>query len=81
VGEDTFIQKTGIAEDFGTFDTPDAFYREHSQDFGAVRNWLYRHLIRHWMNARVRAIRRGNVPRMPGVALPNHLHGDTNLAT
>ncbi|QXT41022.1 transglutaminase-like domain-containing protein [Gymnodinialimonas ceratoperidinii] len=80
VGQDTFIQKSGIAKDFGIFDTPDAFYLSHSQDFGTVRNWLYRHLIRHWMNARVRAIRRGDVPRMPGGALPNHSHRDTNHA-
>lgn len=60
-GHDTYIQKTGIARDFGTFDTPDVFYAEHSQAFGALRDWIYRTIVRHWMNARVRAIRAGRL--------------------
>lgn len=80
VGDDTYIQTTRIAQDFGAFDTPDAFYREHSQNFGFLRDLLYRHVIRHWMNARVRAIRLGRVPRFPGVANPNHRHGDKTHA-
>ncbi len=79
-GDDTYIQKTGIAQDFGTFDTPDAFYRDHRQAFGFLRDLFYRHVIRHWMKARVRAIRLGRVPRFPGVANPNHRHGDKTHA-
>ncbi|MFG6585045.1 transglutaminase, partial [Sulfitobacter sp. 1A12779] len=56
-GEDTYIQKTGIVQDFGVFDTPDAFYFSHEQSFGWLRGALYRHIIRHWMNARVRGFR------------------------
>ena len=51
------IQKTGIVQDFGVFDTPDAFYFSHEQSFGWLRGALYRHIIRHWMNARVRGFR------------------------
>lgn len=80
-GSDTYIQKTGIAQDFGTFDTPDAFYREHQQSFGAVQGLLYRNVIRHWMNARVRSIRSGRVPHIPGQPIPNHQHEDTRHAS
>lgn len=61
VGTDTYIQKTGIARDLGLFDSPDDFYREHAQAFGALREMLYRHFVRHWMNSRVRAIRAGRM--------------------
>lgn len=60
-GTNTYIQKTGIVQDFGVFDTPDAFYADHQQSFGWLRTVLYRHLIRHWMNARVNAFRSGRL--------------------
>lgn len=60
-GEDTYIQKTGIVQDFGVFDTPDTFYLSHEQSFGWLRGALYRHFIRHWMNARVRGLRNGRL--------------------
>lgn len=80
-GSDTYIQKTGIAQDFGTFDSPDEFYRTYRQSFSAMQGLLYRHVIRHWMNARVRRIRSGQVPRIPGQSLPNHQHEETPRAT
>jgi hypothetical protein len=76
-GAATYIQKTGIARDLGTFDDPDSFYRAHGQEFGPFRDWIYRKLVRHWMNARVRAIRGG---RMPGLGRPNHKHGEASNA-
>lgn len=66
-GEDTFIQKTGINQDFGLFDAPDDFYAVHSQGFSGLRAVLYRRGVRHWMNARVARIRRGIVPKVPGL--------------
>ncbi len=66
-GRDTYIQKTGIARDFGTYETPDAFYTQHRQSLGPFYNWIYRNFVRHWMNARVRAIRAGQVPDIPGL--------------
>ncbi|PYE80605.1 MULTISPECIES: transglutaminase-like domain-containing protein [Rhodobacterales] len=65
-GSDTYIQRTGINGDLGRYDDPDAFYAAHAQAFGLVRGFLYRHAIRHWMNARVAGIRRGRVPAIPG---------------
>ena len=67
-GGDTYIQRTGIDRDLGLYDDPDAFYAEYAQTFGVVRGLLYRHAIRHWMNARVAGIRRGRVPAIPGGA-------------
>ena len=60
-GGDTHIQRTGIVRDLGVFDDPDAFHAAHGQAFGVVRGLLYRGAIRHWMNARVRAIRAGRL--------------------
>lgn len=65
-GGDTFIQSTGITRDLGLFDAPDALFAAHAQALGGLRRWLYAHVIRHWMNARVRAIRAGRVPAIPG---------------
>jgi len=80
-GGDTYIQKTGIAQDFGAFDAPDDFYTNHRQAFSFVKDLLYRNVIRHWMNARVRRIRSRRVPRIPGQVLPNHQHLESRRAT
>ncbi|MEH6403420.1 MAG: transglutaminase-like domain-containing protein [Sneathiella sp.] len=64
-GENTYIQETGINCDFGVFDTPDAFYSNHSQNFGFIPSVLYKIFIRHWMNLRVRRMRAGYVPEIP----------------
>ena len=66
-GEDTYIQKTGIARDLGTFASPDDFLENRKQTIGRFKEQLYRHAIRHWMNARVRKIRNGDVPPVPGL--------------
>ena len=80
-GASTYIQKTGIARDLGTFETPDEFYSVHQQEFGQLRDWLYRHIVRHWMNARVRRIRDARLPLKPGIARLNHRHeGDAHAA-
>jgi hypothetical protein len=66
-GADTYVQRTGINADLGTFDTPDAFYAAHQQALSPLKAWLYRRVIRHWMNRRAEAIRRGRVPSVPGL--------------
>lgn len=63
-GQDTYIQRTGINADLGIFASPDAFYAEHRQLRG-IKGYLYRLVIRHWMNARVERLRRGLVPTIP----------------
>lgn len=77
-GQDTYIQETGIAQDFGAFDTPGAFYAEHEQNFGRLRGWLYRNIIRHWMNVRVRAFRAGRLK--PDAAIAHQHEGETHAA-
>ncbi len=61
-GKSTYIQNTAINQDFGLFDTPDEFYKDHRQDLSPLKRWFFRNFLRHWMNARVRKIRSGYKP-------------------
>lgn len=56
-GTDTAIQKTGVNRDLGTYDDPDAFYRQHGTNLTGLRNVLYQKGIRHMMNRKVASIR------------------------
>ena len=56
-GQDTYIQKDGIADDFGIFDSPDAFYARHGSNLSGLKRWLYERVIRHRMNRNVARIR------------------------
>lgn len=56
-GQDTFIQKDGIVDDFDVFDSPDEFYARHGSNLSGLKRWLYAHFIRHRMNAQVQRIR------------------------
>ena len=58
-GQDTFIQKEGIVDDFGTFDDPDAFYARHGANLRGPKRWLFVHAIRRWMNDNVARVRAG----------------------
>ena len=60
LGEDTYIQKEGIADDFGVFDSPDAFYTRHGSNLSGIRRWLYERVIRHRMNRNVARVRASN---------------------
>ncbi|MDN5200105.1 transglutaminase family protein [Fulvivirgaceae bacterium BMA10] len=53
----TYIQKLGINQDFGLFDNPDSFYKDHGQDLSFLKSVLFRNLIRHLMNKNVNRIR------------------------
>lgn len=54
----TYIQKEGIADDFGLYSTPDDFYQEHGDNLSGLRKILFRLVFRHLMNRNVRRIRR-----------------------
>ncbi len=56
-GADTYIQKTGINNDYGTFGNPDDFFAAHEQSLSPTKTALYKFAIRHWMNARVKKLR------------------------
>lgn len=55
----TFIQDKGINQDFGVFDTPDAFYAQHQQELSPLKKWMFRNIVRHKMNKNVARIRKG----------------------
>lgn len=56
-GRDTEIQMTGVERDLGVQDDPDTWYATAGTNLSGPRAWLYRLVIRHVMNRRVRAIR------------------------
>lgn len=56
-GGDTYIQKEGIKQDFGVYDSPDEFYQGHQQKLNWVKRLIFRWLTRHSMNRNVRRIR------------------------
>lgn len=56
-GADTYIQKDGINHDFGTYDSPDAFYAEHGVNLSGSKRWLFQNWVRHGMNRNVGRIR------------------------
>lgn len=56
-GEDTYIQKEGIADDYGIYAQPDDFYNKKGTNLTGFKKVLFRFLIRHLMNINVRNIR------------------------
>jgi len=70
-GADTYIQQTGINQDFGLFDTPDQFFAKHPQELTGLRGFMFRNVLRHWMNTRVQRIRNGHSYSLPKDALGN----------
>lgn len=60
-GGNTYIQKEGIADDFGVYSLPDTFYRERGTNLTGIKRWLFRVLVRHLMNRNVAAIRRRGI--------------------
>lgn len=54
---DTYIQKEGINQDFGVYDSPDEFFLEHSQKLNKLKKFVYQNIGRHLMNYKVNKIR------------------------
>ncbi len=63
-GDNTYIQREGIADDFGLFADPDSFYRQHGTNLKGLRRVLFAHAVRHLINRHVNRI------RCVGVAMP-----------
>ena len=55
----TFVQERGINQDFGLFDTPDAFYQMHQQNLPFIKRMIYQFFVRFLMNKNVQRIREG----------------------
>lgn len=56
-GGDTFIQREGIAREFGLFDAPDDFYARHGTNLSGLKGWLYKAWFHKQLNANVARIR------------------------
>jgi Transglutaminase-like superfamily len=56
-GEDTYIQKEGIADDFGVYSHPDEFYALKGSNLSGVKKLFFRYIMRHLMNYNVNRIR------------------------
>lgn len=54
---DTYIQKEGINQDFGVFNSPDEFFSKHNQNLTPLKKWFFRHFGRKFMNQNVSKIR------------------------
>lgn len=61
-GTDTAIQATGVNRDFGIFNDPDSFYRQHGANLSGLKALLFKGLIRHRMNRKVASIRSCALP-------------------
>lgn len=57
-GQDTYIQKEGIHDDFGIYDYPDEFYSEKGTNLSGIKRWMYQAVIRHFINFNVASIRK-----------------------
>ncbi|KJY73533.1 transglutaminase-like domain-containing protein [Vibrio nigripulchritudo] len=56
-GNNTYIQKEGIADDFGVYTHPDTFYAEYGSNLSGIKRVLFRYVLRHLMNRNVNRIR------------------------
>jgi Transglutaminase-like superfamily len=56
-GGSTYIQKEGIADDFGIYTQPDEFYAEKGSNLKGLKRILFRYVLRHLMNINVDKIR------------------------
>ena len=54
----TYIQSEGINQDFGICDSPDELLKEHGQEMSRLKEFVYRNLGRHLMNANVKKLRK-----------------------
>jgi len=56
-GADTYIQKEGIADDYGSYAQPDDFYHKMGSNLSGIKKVLFRYVFRHLMNLNVNKIR------------------------
>lgn len=56
-GKSTYIQKEGIHDDFGIFNSPDEFYDRHGTNLKGIKRLLFKYLFRHLMNWNLNRIR------------------------
>jgi hypothetical protein len=54
---DTYIQKDGITQDLGIYDTPDELFSAYRQKAGRFKTFMFRNVVRHSMNRNIAKIR------------------------
>ena len=59
-GASTYIQRDGIRQDFGVFESPDAFYAQRGVNLRGPKRWLFLLWMRGRINAQVARIRAGH---------------------
>jgi transglutaminase-like putative cysteine protease len=59
-GTDTYIQKEGINNDLGIYNSPDDFFKTHNQALSPIKKFIYTHIARHFMNRNISNIRNGH---------------------
>tara|TARA_Y100000310_G_scaffold12390_1_gene12770 strand:- start:7343 stop:7549 length:207 start_codon:yes stop_codon:yes gene_type:complete len=52
------LQKEGIHDDFGLYNSPDEFYLEKGTNLSGVKLWMYQKVIRHLINFNVANLRK-----------------------
>ncbi len=60
-GEDLFVQNTSVVEDYGVFESPDDFFKEHRQTWNMIKDFAYVHYGRKVMNRNVSRIRQSGM--------------------
>ena len=61
LGKSTYIQKEGIADDFGLYNQPDDFYAEKGSNLKGFKRLLFRYILRHLMNINIKNIRNNGI--------------------
>ncbi|MCL2086273.1 MAG: transglutaminase-like domain-containing protein [Oscillospiraceae bacterium] len=61
-GGNTYIQKDGIIADLGVFDSPDELFGKERQKVGRFKTFMFRYIVRHFMNRNVNRIRNKIIP-------------------
>ena len=56
-GEDLFVQNTSVVADYGVYESPDVFFKEHRQNLNKLKDLAYVHYGRKVMNKNVTRIR------------------------
>lgn len=79
-GKPTYIQREGIAEDFGVFEDPDGLYDQHGTNLSGLRRWLFVYIFRHAMNATVDRIRRKNPRFQAGLQSDDKFLGESKIS-
>lgn len=60
-GNDVFIQKEAVVDDYGIFSSPDILFSKHTQNMSKIKLYLYSHIGTKMMTKRVFKIRNKEV--------------------